>query len=64
MPTVTGDYHSTIDNEPQTTQHGYTFVGWYDGNDKVIFPYTIPATNKTFTAHWTVDQFTITFDSM
>ena len=61
---ITQNYNTTIDEEPVTEQHGYTFDGWYDGENLVTFPYTIPATNKTLTAHWTINQYTITFDSM
>ena len=58
------NYNTTIDEEPQTTQHGYTFTGWYDsGDNKVTFPYTIPAADETLTAHWDINQYTITFDS-
>lgn len=29
----------------------YTFTGWYNGDEAVIFPYTVTK-NVTFTAHW------------
>lgn len=42
-----------------TTNDGYTWLGWYDGEEKVssgtslTYEYTMTAENKTFTAKWT-----------
>ena len=42
-----------------TTNAGYTFVGWYDGNNKVynkeIYTFTMPDTNVTYEARWTAN---------
>ena len=38
----------------------YTLAGWYDGDTLVESLYTVTA-NKTLTAHWTVNQYTVTF---
>ena len=41
-----------------TTNSGYTWLGWYDGNTKVsegtsmTYTFTMPAVSKTFTAKW------------
>ncbi len=39
-----------------TTQSGYTFVGWYDGDTKLSgdlsYTFTMPAENVTYTAKW------------
>jgi uncharacterized repeat protein (TIGR02543 family) len=43
------------------TKNGYTFTGWYDGDSKVGPTYTV-IEDKTLTAHWVVNQYTITFD--
>jgi hypothetical protein len=32
---------TTIVSEPQTKKQGYIFDGWYDGDNKVTFPYTV-----------------------
>ncbi|WP_265445267.1 InlB B-repeat-containing protein [Acetivibrio straminisolvens] len=44
-------------NEP--TKTGYTFNGWSGYAENM----TMPAGNVTFTANWTINQYTITFDS-
>ena len=54
-------------NEPivaTTARTGYAFNGWYEGNKLVAFP-LVPtvAENRAFTAHWTRNQYTITFKS-
>ena len=39
-----------------TTEAGYTFVGWYDGEEKVAdtltYEFAMPAENVTYTAKW------------
>ena len=50
----------------EPTKTGYTFSGWtYDGQTTPTKNVTINGGtgNKTFTAHWTVNQYTITFDT-
>lgn len=59
-------YENTkIYSEPISTKTGYTLEGWYtdsDFNDKVTFPYTV-AVDVTFYANWTINEYTITFDT-
>jgi len=53
-------YGATIDspmNNP--TKTGHTFNGWSGYTESM----TMPANNITFTADWTVNQYTITFNS-
>lgn len=38
----------------------YSFDGWYIGNDKVEFPYTVNA-NVTFTPKWSLRKYKITY---
>lgn len=43
-----------------TTNAGYTWLGWYNGNTKLTnklnYTFTVPANNVTYTAKWEVDE--------
>ena len=53
------DYNTAITNKPaDPTKPGYTFGGW----DKAI-PDNMPAEDVTITAKWSINQYTITFDT-
>lgn len=46
------------------TRLGYTFVGWYNsGNAKITTLIAGNSGDKVFTARWTINKYTITFDS-
>ena len=55
---ITQDYGTVISAELDPEKTGYTFTGW----DTVI-PEIMPAENLTVTAQWTIEQYTITFDT-
>ena len=55
---ITRDYNSTINTPADPSREGYTFAGW---NQTV--PSVMPAENLTIQAKWTINQYTISFDS-
>ena len=56
--TITQNYGTDIATQPDPTRTGYTFAGWSE-----TIPATMPAENKIITAQWTVNPYTITFNT-
>jgi len=61
-PVVEGTEVGTL---PTPTRTGYTFAGWWtaaNGGTQISASTTVNA-NVTYYAHWTVNQYTVTFDA-
>ncbi len=48
-------------NDP--VREGYTFVGWMENGEAASIPTTMPARDVTLSAQWSINEYTITFDS-
>ena len=53
------NYGSTITAPAVPVKEGHTFKGWQGYTTNM----TVPARNVTFTAQWTINKYTITFDT-
>ena len=54
--------NTPADQPADPTKEGYTFIGWYNGEEKWNFADTV-ATDLTLTAKWQLNRYTITFDT-
>ena len=57
VASITGDYGTEVTAPEDPAKTGYTFKGWTPA-----LPETVPASNSTHVAQWTVNQYSITFD--
>lgn len=55
---VTQDFGSEVSAPSAPSRLGYTFGGW-----SPVLPDTMPAEDLTLTAQWTINEYTLTFDS-
>ena len=55
---ITADYNSDVTKPADPTRTGYTFAGW-----SPEFTGKVPAGDTTYEAQWTINQYTITFDT-
>ncbi|XFA98876.1 InlB B-repeat-containing protein [Candidatus Izemoplasma sp. B36] len=63
---ITQNYGTVVSQPTNPTRTGYTFNGWFTDNGTFLNEYTfttMPASNITLYAKWTINQYTITFNS-
>jgi hypothetical protein len=58
VPSITQTYGSPVSAPPDPTREGHTFAGW-----EPAIPATMPDHDVTVTAGWSVNNYTISFDS-
>ena len=54
--------NTPADQPADPTKEGYTFIGWYKGEEKWNFADAV-ATDLPLTAKWQINRYTITFDT-
>lgn len=55
-------YGDKVTPAPNAVRPGYKFEGWYDANgSKYSWPSTMGDADVTLTAHWTANEYTITY---
>jgi uncharacterized repeat protein (TIGR02543 family) len=62
----TAVYNTSITAPTAPTRTGYTFTGWYPsatGGAMIDFATFVVNANKTLYAHWTINTYTVSFDS-
>ncbi|MCL1048538.1 InlB B-repeat-containing protein [Shewanella abyssi] len=55
---ITAEFGAAIDAPAAPTWEGYSFAGW-----SPVIPGTMPASDSTLTAQWSVNSYTLSFDS-
>ena len=58
----TYDFGAKTEAPAEPTKTGYTFAGWYLGDEAYIFG-TMPANDVALVAHWTINEYTMSFNS-
>lgn len=63
IPDQTYTIEQGIKDFATPTRKGYTFEGWFDGNDKVTSIEIGETGNRILTAKWKIETYTITFEN-
>jgi uncharacterized repeat protein (TIGR02543 family) len=65
LNTVTQNFNTSLNIPNNTTKTGYSFIGWFE-DDNLSIPFDLekmPSRDFTLYAKWTINEYTITFDS-
>jgi uncharacterized repeat protein (TIGR02543 family) len=67
VESITQNYDTVISAPADPTKAGYTFAGWFTDNgtfeNAYTIPETMPAADATVFAKWTINQYTVTFNT-
>ena len=66
VATINQNYNSLLTSPSNPTRTGYTFAGWHTDEALTLsysFPQTMPAEDIEVFAKWTINQYSITFNS-
>ena len=64
VATITQDYQSSVTAPVDPTKEGYTFAGWFEEGSATAYEFnTIEARTVELKAKWTINQYTINFNS-
>ena len=66
VASITQNYGTDVSAPDIPTKTGHTFAGWYSDSGlttAVTWPYTLGASDVTFYADWTVNNYNVTFDA-
>jgi uncharacterized repeat protein (TIGR02543 family) len=59
----TVNYGGLVSEPSNPTKEGYSFDGWFNGSDPWDFANDTVSSDMTLTAQWTINSYTVTFDS-
>ena len=57
------DYNSLLNDLPTPTKKGYTFLGWYNGENKVEEDYRLGAKDINLRAEWSINSYRLNYET-
>ena len=56
-------FNTKVGELPVPTKKGYTFLGWFNGENKVDENFKMPAKNVTLTCKWSINSYNLIFNT-